>query len=534
MRHKALYREWRPRTFDEIVEQQYTVAALKQAVISKNIAHAYLFSGTRGTGKTTMAQIFSRAVNCISPVNGNPCNKCNVCTGILDGTILDVIEMDAASNNSVDAIRRMCDEVIFSPSIAKFKIYIIDEVHMLSTGAFNALLKTLEEPPAHAIFILATTEPHRIPATILSRCQRYEFRRISVDSIVKRLKDIAISDGIDVEDSALSLIARISDGALRDAISLLDQAKGSFAASVSKDDILALVGMVKDDFMNELVRAMLSGSPGKVLDLIDKLLMDGRDIVRFSLDLAGFFRNIMVCMVSSKPESILALSDKSLSDLKEISDLCSLDYVILVIRKLSSLNSELRWSSNPRITFETNLISLMESTKPSSTPTNATPEPKKETPKKIEPVKREVKEEIKEDVSLENENKETKKEDSTLLWNKVLDSIIATGQMTVFLFLQPAEVSIKDLGVNICFSAKDQMNFEEIGKEKNIQIISKAFLDITNTNYNIKTTLISEDKAFAENDATNTENKKEKKNLSLENLKDSAEELGIPFSMEEE
>ena len=245
MEHVALYRLYRPMNFDDIVEQEHAVAALRQSVILGKIGHAYLFCGTRGTGKTSIAKVFSRAINCQHPVNGNPCNECEICKGVIDGSLLDVIEMDAASNNSVDNIRRICDEVMFMPAKAKYKVYIIDEVHMLSTGAFNALLKTLEEPPAHAVFLLATTEPHRIPATILSRCQRYDFRRISNESIVKRLSFIAAKQNISIEPDALSAIATIGDGALRDSVSLLDQVSTtSGATTITRDDILRITGIV--------------------------------------------------------------------------------------------------------------------------------------------------------------------------------------------------------------------------------------------------------------------------------------------------
>ena len=361
MGHIALYREWRPKTFDEIVEQNHTVAALRQAVLTGNIAHAYLFSGTRGTGKTTMAQVFSRAINCLSPDNGNPCNHCAVCTGIQNGTVLDVIEMDAASNNSVDTIRRLCDEIVFTPSVAKYKVYIIDEVHMLSTGAFNALLKTLEEPPAHAVFILATTEQYRIPATILSRCQRYEFRRIPVASIAGRLREIADSDGVAIQEDALKAIAQIADGALRDAISLLDQAKGSFQGTITKEDILSLVGIVNDDFLNQMALAVIRKNPDQAMHLIEEFILDGRDVIRFTTDLAAYFRNVMICKVTRKPEELVYSPSKTIEGMMAIASVLPLDSILFLIRQLSALLSDLRWSQNTRITFEISLIRMMDS-----------------------------------------------------------------------------------------------------------------------------------------------------------------------------
>ncbi len=360
MGHIALYREWRPKTFDEIVEQSHTVAALRQAVLSGKIAHAYLFSGTRGTGKTTMAQVFSRAINCLTPVNGNPCNQCPVCTGILNGSVLDVIEMDAASNNSVDTIRRLCDEIVFTPSVTRFKVYIIDEVHMLSTGAFNALLKTLEEPPAHAVFILATTEQHRIPATILSRCQRYEFRRIPIASITERLRKIADADGVKIREDALKAIAQLADGALRDAISLLDQAKGSFQGTIGKEDILSLVGVVNDDFMHQMALAIVRRDPAHAMRLVEEFILDGRDVIRFTMDLAAYFRNVMICNVTRKPEDLVYAPAKTIDGMKEIAAILPLEALMTLIRQLSELVSDLRWSLSTRITFEVAVIRIMD------------------------------------------------------------------------------------------------------------------------------------------------------------------------------
>lgn len=514
MGHIALYREWRPKTFDEVVEQHYTVAALKQAVISGQIGHAYLFSGTRGTGKTTMAQIFSRAVNCLAPESGNPCNKCDICKGILSGSLLDVIEMDAASNNNVDTIRRMCDEVIFSPSVARFKVYIIDEVHMLSTGAFNALLKTLEEPPAHAVFILATTEPHRIPATILSRCQRYEFRRIPVSSIVERLRLIAGADDICVDESALALIARIADGALRDAISLLDQAKGSFTGTIGKDDILSLVGMVNDDFMFDTVVSLITGDPGKLMMLIDELIMQGRDVNRFTSDLALFFRNIMICKVSSDPTDLISLSDKAMADLKDIAGRLSLDQIISFIKKLSSVASDLKWSLNPRVTLEASLIQLMDIqiSEPASTVSDNKTE-------------KSVDEESKVSV-LSVSAAEVPGNSDSVNWLDILERVAEKGFMTLYLFLRPAKVKADTENIDIHFSKDDFLNYNEVSKASNVSAISAAVREIMGREININISLEQEAaiEPVTETSATPQDR---------ESLRRSVEELGIAFYMED-
>ena len=359
MEHVALYRLFRPMNFDEIVEQEHAVAALRQSVISGKIGHAYLFCGTRGTGKTSIAKVFSRAINCQHPVNGNPCNECEICKGVIDGSLLDVIEMDAASNNSVDNIRRICDEVMFMPAKAKYKVYIIDEVHMLSTGAFNALLKTLEEPPAHAVFLLATTEPHRIPATILSRCQRYDFRRISNESIVKRLSHIAEKQNISIEQDALSAIATIGDGALRDSVSLLDQVSTtSFGKTITRDDILKITGVVDESFLCKFATALLDCRPADVLPLCRELMMDGRDLIRFNLDLAQYFRNILVTKISPDPSSLIDSTSSAIADMTALGSRTETGLLLSFISKLSDLTSELKWSPSVRTSFEIMMLRL--------------------------------------------------------------------------------------------------------------------------------------------------------------------------------
>lgn len=379
MSYLALYREWRPKTFDEVVEQKQAVYALRQAVKNRQIAHAYLFSGTRGTGKTTLAKIFSRAINCLDPQDGNPCNQCQICKGILDGSLMDVVEMDAASNNSVDNIRRICDEVVFMPSLAKYKVYIIDEVHMLSTGAFNALLKTLEEPPAHAVFILATTEPHRLPATILSRCQRYDFRRIPQDGIAARLKEIAVADGIDLTEEALEAISSFADGAMRDAISLLDQARASIPGKIERNDVLALAGITQDDFMLNMGAAVINGRISDLLTGIDELVMGGRDLARFISDLAQFFRNLLICQVSATPEKLIQATDQTIAQMKQISAQTGYKLLIKLIEELSEIGSELRWSSDARTSLEVGLIRIISKNSELSLDKTYLPQPSEQT-----------------------------------------------------------------------------------------------------------------------------------------------------------
>ncbi|MDD4368925.1 MAG: DNA polymerase III subunit gamma/tau [Oscillospiraceae bacterium] len=366
----ALYREWRPLTFDQVVEQAHIVGPLKQAVISGDIAHAYLFTGTRGTGKTTMAKILARAVNCLQPQAGNPCNTCDICRGILDGTLLDVAEIDAASNNSVDNIRQITEEIVFLPTKAKYKVYIIDEVHMLSSGAFNALLKTLEEPPAHVIFILATTEPQRIPATILSRCQRFDFRRITLTGLSRRLRQIAKQEHIRIDDDAVHEIALLADGAMRDAISLLDQAKTSFPEGATGADILSMTGQVNRSFLAALAKHLCQGEAMAVLQQVDQLLAQGQDMVRFAHNLAAFYRDLLVCAVvrdSRKPSEtalteLVHANSEDLARMQEVAARYRQEDLIRIIRQLAELLSDLRWSTDPRTLLELGLLKLMAPT----------------------------------------------------------------------------------------------------------------------------------------------------------------------------
>ena len=360
MSYIALYRKWRPLVFEDVVEQEHVVKTLRYSVETDRIAHAYLFCGTRGTGKTTMAKIFSRAINCLNPKGGDPCNKCEICHGILSGSILDVVEIDAASNNSVDNIREIRDEVIYAPSQAKHKVYIIDEVHMLSTGAFNALLKTLEEPPPHVVFILATTEPHKLPATILSRCQRYDFRRITSDSIMGRLTDITAKSGISISKDAARLIARMADGALRDAISILDQCISAGTKEIAYGDVQNVVGIVNDSFLSEVVEALRSSDMTALLRLVDRLVMDGKDIVQFVADLVENYRNLMVCKVAARPEDIIELSTEELSSLRKQSEGYSSNEIIYIIKELSAIEASLKWATHPRVVVEVGLIKVAE------------------------------------------------------------------------------------------------------------------------------------------------------------------------------
>ena len=285
MSYQALYRVWRPTRLEEVVGQEHITKTLKNALLQEKLSHAYLFTGPRGTGKTSAAKIIAKAINCEQMPVEEPCNECASCKGIHDGTIIDVMEIDAASNNGVDEIRDIRDKVKFAPSAVKYKVYIIDEVHMLSTGAFNALLKTLEEPPAHVIFILATTEPHKIPLTIISRCQRFDFKRISAEAMMGRMKEIIEAIAAKVDDDALRMIARVSEGGMRDALSLLDQAISFANEVVTLADILSITGAVSKELLFEVGEALHAGDVVKGLTAIDSVVKEGKDPSRFLEDL---------------------------------------------------------------------------------------------------------------------------------------------------------------------------------------------------------------------------------------------------------
>lgn len=351
--HLALYRTYRPQTFDEVVEQQHIVTTLKNAVISGKIAHAYLFCGTRGTGKTTMAKIFARAVNCLEPVDGNPCNRCEICRGILDGTILDVMEIDAASNNSVDNVRSIIDEVVYTPTRAERKVYIIDEVHMLSIGAFNALLKTLEEPPEHVIFILATTEPHKLPATVLSRCQRFDFRRITSRGIAERLIKISKECGVTLSEEAALFIASLSEGALRDGISILDQCISTGTSELDLESVQKIVGAAPGAVIVDTVEALLERKSKEAISYIDLMFAEGMDPGQYIHNLIRFLRDILIYKTTNDTYHLYSVTEEEKKAVQNFADRISMNFGLAVIRELAGLESALKWSSSQRILIET-------------------------------------------------------------------------------------------------------------------------------------------------------------------------------------
>lgn len=355
--HKALYRKWRPQVFSDVSGQSHITETLMHEVEVGRLSHAYLFTGSRGTGKTTCAKILSKAVNCLNPQNGNPCNECEVCRGIDDGSILDVTEIDAASNNGVDNIRDLREEANFTPAVAKYRVYIIDEVHMLSTGAFNALLKTLEEPPSHVLFILATTEVHMLPATILSRCQRFDFRRIPPEAISKRLLLVAENENLKLAEDASMLIARIADGALRDALSILDQC-ASFSEEITLNVVSKAAGLLGRDYLFEISDAIKNQDSQSVLSIIDRLHASSCDMERLVNELVNHFRNVMITKTTKNPEEFIVCTPDELNRYKEYSSSVTYGTILYIMETLTTESAQLKYSAHQRAKVETMLIRL--------------------------------------------------------------------------------------------------------------------------------------------------------------------------------
>ena len=465
MAYTALYRKFRPLTFDEMVGQEHITKTIKKQIIAERVGHAYLFNGGRGTGKTSAAKILARAVNCLNPKDGEPCNECEMCKGILSGAITDVVEMDAASNNSVEDVRSIREEVNFLPTSAKYRVYIIDEVHMLSQGAFNALLKTLEEPPKHVKFILATTEPQKLPATILSRCQRFDFKRISNDDIIKRLEIICKSSKIDITKEALKIIAILSEGAMRDAISILERCTGEEKGKIDENYIRELVGIPKTEEIYEITKGMIEYNVDKVIAVADLVIAQGKDIDNFLWEIIKYIKDMLVFKSTNNLE---IYSGEEKEQMKGIIENVSKERLLSLIYNLSKLANDIKWSSQKQIMFQAGIISeCIEEVKQQEQVGNVYSIQNKEVI--ANNVKKEKIPEKKEDTDLESIKKnETKIENARKIdepdgksrglsyWNNVINTLKQSGKMGIYVNLIGSKAKeINDMVVEVELANKN-------------------------------------------------------------------------------
>ena len=358
MSYTALYREWRPRTFNDVVGQEHITTTLKNQILNNRIAHAYLFCGTRGTGKTSTAKVFAKALNCLDLRDGEPCNKCEMCRKINEGLAIDVTELDAASNNGVDKIRDIIDDVKYPPQEARYKVYIMDEVHMLSAGAVNAFLKTLEEPPNNVIFILATTDPQKLPITILSRCQRFDFKRINNSEITARLRKIVKEQNVLADERSLNLIARVSDGAMRDSLSILDQAISMGNGNVDYNTVVSMLGLVTNEHLFNLVNSVIQRSVEKSIEIIEEVIYSGKDIYLFIKDLIAHYRNLLMVKVTNNPEEVLDMSEENIALIKEQGSRLRAEEIMRCIRILQEAENNAKLSKQARLYCELAVIKM--------------------------------------------------------------------------------------------------------------------------------------------------------------------------------
>lgn len=509
--HKALYRAYRPQTFKDVVGQEHIIRTLKNQIQNNSVGHAYLFCGTRGTGKTSTAKIFARALNCPNSIGEEPCNECEVCKDILNDNIIDVIEIDAASNNSVDDIREIRENVKYTPAKCKYKVYIIDEVHMLSQGAFNALLKTLEEPPSYVIFILATTEPHKIPATILSRCQRFDFKRVTVKDMACRMKEICDDVDVEVDDRALNLIARNSQGALRDALSILDQCMSFSENNIDYKDVVDLLGTVNIEQLFEMADYVIKEDTKKCLEILNEFVVWGKDIKNLIDDLIDHFRNLMVCKVSNDLDEIISLPEEIVNQLKYQAETIEINDIIRILNILSTTQDAIKVSSNPRVLAEVSIMKLsqpmFDDSKESllkriSTLEDTIRSGKININNNVEKENQSESKDILEKCEVINEEEvfyeEVKSEDVELIeksWENILAHIKKDKNMPVYAILREArEFNVSTNNLYIVFDDNFGFAKNKLSDDKTRGYIEDVIREILNRSFSIKIILKSEAK----------------------------------------
>lgn len=501
--YTALYREWRPTTFDDVVGQKHITVTLKNQVKNNRIAHAYLFCGTRGTGKTSTAKIMAKAVNCLNPNNGEPCNECEMCKKINAGTLIDVIEMDAASKRRLEDIKDVIENVKYPSQEAKYKVYIMDEVHMLTQEAVNAFLKTLEEPPENVIFILATTDPQKLPVTILSRCQRFDFRRINNQEIIERLKKITESEKVTADDRSLNLIARISDGALRDALSVLDQAISMSGGAVEYDQVIKMLGLVTNENLVKLTDAIIDKNVEISMQIVDDVILSGKDVFNFIREMIGHMRNLLMVKVSKHTDEIIDMSTSNIEIIKNQASRIRIEEIMRDVRILQDAEEQSKWVSQSRIYMELSVIKmckieydtskevilsrlnkLEEALKNGKINLNSNVEVKKEEHKTnvIREKQVDKNQEIEENVASQITLEIVKK-----FWKDILEAFKAKRLMVIYAALttsSPYECS------NGVITLKYEQNYafhkNRLEKQENRQIVDNMFSEVLKENVRIK------------------------------------------------
>ncbi|MHB9929197.1 DNA polymerase III subunit gamma/tau [Clostridium botulinum] len=521
MGYTALYREWRPRTFKEVVGQKHITVTLKNQVIEKRIAHAYLFCGTRGTGKTSTAKILSKAVNCLNPKDGEPCNECEICNKINSGTLMDVIEMDAASKRKLEDIKEVIENVKYPPQEGKNKVYIMDEVHMLTQEAVNAFLKTLEEPPSNVIFILATTDPQKLPITILSRCQRFDFRRIRNEEIFERLRAIVLEQGIYADDKSLNLIARMSDGAMRDALSILDQVISTGDGKVEYDQVLDMLGLVTNENLLRITNSIIEKDVEKSMRIIEDIVLSGKDIYNFIKDMITHLRNILMVKVSKNPNEILDMSSENIDLVKEQSEKIRIEEIMRNIKILQEAEQQSKWVKQNRIYLELAVLKMCKIEYDTSKEVilsrlNKIEELIKsgniklainEEKKKIEPKEFNLKREKEsmqhskiEKNSLEDYNKDSKLTVETVkkMWHDILEAFKARRLMVLYAALVTANITdCKEGIITLNYNKQYSFNKKRLEKPENNKVVQEIFSEVLKEK--IRIIYIVEEKAKEEN-----------------------------------
>ena len=482
MGYTALYRKFRPLNFSEMVGQEHITRTLRNQVIEQRVGHAYLFNGGRGTGKTSAAKILARAVNCLNPKDGEPCNECEICKAILSGSLTDVVEMDAASNNSVEDIRAIRDEVNFLPTRAKYRVYIIDEVHMLSTGAFNALLKALEEPPEHVKFILATTEPQKLPATILSRCQRFDFKRISTQDIIKRLGIICKESNIQISKEALELISILSEGAMRDAISILERCAAEQTEEINEDKVRDLVGIPKITYINKLAKGIINKEPEEAINIVNTILEEGKDIDNFLWELIKYIKDILVYKSTSKLE---VYNQEEIKNIKELADSTDKERLLRLIYELSELANNIKWSSQKAIMFEAGIIKACMEV--NVVPQNVVAQEQVVNRKQIAPVQKQ------ENIAVAPKERKIEPQNqrnsapSASYWNNVINKVKQSGKMAIYVNLIGSKASqLNDMTVEVELANRNDFGREMLEKYENKALVEKFVSEEMRKSYAFK------------------------------------------------